>query len=838
MDNKLYKLMNWPDIEGIVYGESENPSELLGGHLCKEGFLIQAFRPDAVSLSVNVAGKAKSVAMEKVDEAGFFAVLIPSKKAVSYTFTMEDIRGKTSTFEDPYSFGTVTDERKLKAFAAGNEKNAAEIFGGRVTTVNKVKGVLFTVWAPNALGVSVKGEFNKWNGSTHQMNKIGNTGVFEIFIPGLSDGTEYLYEIRVKGQKSISKLDPYSRKITSGVAHYSVVEAKDDYQWKDGLWLQSRAQSDKKEPMSIYEIDVVAWAKLHRLNENIADVSASIIEYVKSKGFTHIELMPVFESFNPYTNGYTCAGYYAVGARYGTREELKAFVDACHGENIGVIFDWNCAYFGDDALGLNNFDGADCYGYLRPRLEKNPDWNVVTFAYEKGEVRSFLMSGLTMLLDEFHADGVRIDGVASMLYLDYGKAPSTWQPNMYGGNENLAAIDFIKSMNSYVKSRKDGVLTFAEESSGWAGVTDSNEGDNLGFSFKWNDGWRKDFLKFFGRDPLFRKGDYDSLTYGMLYNYGEDYCLALEHDNFKRENGAMVDMAAGAELSFKLADMRAAYGYLYTHPGAKLIAMGQDIGLDITWPVPDTAEFGEYSSADNIGMGKFITDLNALYKKENALHELDYDPAGFEWLENSNPNETVIAYARKDSKGKVLTVVINFTPVYRENYTVPVLTAGKYKEILNSNLKKYGGDGKVNSGYYLSETEKNEAGRVKLSINLPASGIVILQCTEYTDKELKEIAIRKKIEEEKRLADEKVKSAEQLVLKAKEELEAALENERQAKEAERKAKEAERQAKEAARAALAASEAAQKNAEEAKEEYRYIDEKLALELARINGKKV
>lgn len=773
MNKNLYGLMNWPEIEGIVYAECDKPKELLGAHVTSKGLLIQIMRPDAVAVKLHIEGRKTAINMEKVDEAGFFAALVSSKKKLSYTYSVEKVNGEVIEYSDPYAFENVTKADSYKAFLAGEEMNAAGIFGAHERIVNGVSGVLFTVWAPKALSVSVVGEFNKYDGRVHIMQRIDDTGVFELFIPGLEADCEYMYEIKKQGRGTVRKLDPVSRTINTIPVTASVVsdeKALGSYVWNDSAWmLKRKREAAKKTPVTVYEVSLDNWSK--------AEKKEYIVDYVKEQGYTHVCLLPVSEYLNEDMDGYSTIGYFAPSHRAGGCDGFKKLVDNFHNAGIGVIMDWNGAYFGTESKGLYDFDGADAYGYLKPSLEKHPDWDVVTFDYKKGAVRSFLMSSVLMWLNDYHIDGIRIDGVASMLYLDYGKQPGTWTPNIYGGNENLDAIEFIKTMNKCIAKRGDGCFTIAEESSGWFGVTAADNDDSLMFTYKQNSCWTKDFLEFMGTDPLFRKGEYDKLTYGMLYNYGEDFILSLNHDDFREK--AFVDMVSGSDEKTHLSDIKAALGFMYAHPGCKMFTAGQDAGIE-----------------------KFMAELNKFYVKNAAMYELDNDPEGFMWLENSNPDETVIAMQRMDSKGNKLVVAVNFTPVKREGYRLHVDVRGKYKEVLNSEWKKFGGDEKVNGQIIRSDNDGDDMEYI--DVTLPGLSVVIYNCEPYTQLELEEIAVLKRAAVAKQEAMKKAAEAERLELAAAEEAKRAVEARQQAEKACREALEAKeeavRKAEEAARA--------------------------------------
>lgn len=821
MGNGLYELMNWPDIEGIVYSECDRPKSLLGARLLKEGLLIQVFRPDAVSVDISVEGKKKIYHCEKVDEAGYFAVLIPVRKMPEYEIIVEKLNGSKEKYKDAYSFDNTYEDDDFKAFLAGTEKNADEILGSHVIEKDGVTGTLFTVWAPNAIRVSVVGEFNNFDGRIHQMERIGNCGVFELFIPGVGQGSLYRYEVKWNGSMIGDRIDPYSYRIVNNNEAFSVVTDKDNFEWEDKEFIESRAKQKASRPFSVCEINLSEWMEKIAGDKDNAALE-KLVRYVKQQGYTDVQFMPVAGCLNNTDNGYGTSAYYSVSPKIGSLYDYKRLVNEFHKEGIGVIIDWNGAYFGNDNTGLDYFDGTPLYGELRPSLELHPDIQVTTFAYEKGAVRSFLLSNIRMWIEDCHSDGIKIDSVASMIYLDYGKQPSTWKPNIYGGNENLEAIKFIKSLNAYV-GQYEGVITIAEESSGYGGVTKENGAESLGFDYKWDKNWTNDTLTFFEKDPLFRKGVYGKLTYAMLYHYTEKYMLTLSHDEFRKSGKGILDMASGNDSGAKLSDVRSLYAYMYMHPGAKLLTMGQDVGLP--YKSEEVKTVSEKESSLTKKMECFIKELNRFYKNNSALYDNDESDNGFEWLDNISADETVIAFLRRSSNGKELTVIANFTPVYRENFTIPVHRAGKYSEVFNTDKSIYGGENKVNSGYNNSEYAKDgkyDEYDSSLTVNLPPSSVVVFECQPYTDVEVEEIKIKDKAAIAKREAEEKA-------AKAKEYEELAANEAKLAQEAEKKAKEA-------LKAAVKAREDAKKKADEAILASRRIDEETKKELEMLRRK--
>lgn len=809
MNKKLYDLMNWPDIEGVVYSEYDKPKSLLGGHTCPEGFLIQVYRPDAVEVAVHIDGK-KPLLMEKVDEGGFFAALVSGKKKQKYTLTVENVKGRKENHLDPYSFGDFHADKDFKSFICGTCDEAWKVFGSRVCVVDGVEGTCFTVWAPDAARVSVVGTFNHWDGRLHMMEKISDDGIFELFIPGIAGGTEYNYEVKYHGGKTVTKLDPYARNISTEFT--SIVMEKTDATWTDQNWMKNRAKKqDTHAPISVYEVSLEAWANsMGMKGSNYRNLAESICAYVQKTAYTHVELLPVCEYKSSDMMGYGTVGYFAPTGRFGSGEDFKAFVEVFHKAGIGVLMDWNGAYFSDDSIGLSQFDGTELYGSLHPRLEKYPTWKVTTFAYEKPQVRSFLQSSIRLWLEEYHIDGIRIDGVASMMYLDYGKNPGEWTPNIYGGGENLAAEKFMHALSKQIHQKFHGVILIAEESSGWAGVTIGDEdldGDNsLGFDYKWDYNWKNDFLSFINFDPLFRKGVYGKLTFAMLYHYNESYMLELSHDEFTEDKCSFQDMMSGDELTAKLADMRTSYGFMYTHPGRKLLCMGQDIGLPCTWSVAGAMNQEIMEQKEYQQMMIYIRDLNRLYQKHPALYEQDDLSDGFEWIDSVSADETVLSYIRRDDDGRELLVVLNFTPVMRQDFRIGVIRPGKYKVVFNSDEIIYGGKGIIKSKVNLSEDVEKLGREESITVSLPASSMVVYEYEPYTDVELQEIAINKQARIAKEKAEREAEIARQLKEQAEAEAEAALEAERKAKEAAEAALKAQAEAEKKAAAAIKASQ--------------------------------
>lgn len=732
MNKKLYELMNWPEIEGIVYSDEAHPKRLLGQHAVKGGQLIQSFHPGAVKAYV-VERDGSRHKMEQVDEEGFFAALIPGKNPVDYTLLYEFEDKSVFETEDIYNYPSMLDEKQLKAFNAGNNGKAYELLGAHMTKVGNVKGVLFAVWAPYALRVSVVGDFNNWDGRKHQMELNDGTGVFELFIPGIEEGAIYKYELRIKGGAAVLKADPYAFAAQLRPDTASVVYNPKAYKWKDKNWMQERDKDKyKKKPMSVYELHAGSFKTPDDGREflNYRELAPAVIDYVRKMGYTHVELMPVMEHPFDGSWGYQVTGYYAPTARYGTPDDFKYFMDEMHKAGIGVILDWVPAHFPKDAFGLARFDGTCLYEHFDKRQGEHPDWGTLIYNFGRPEVADFLISNAVFWAKEYHADGIRMDAVASMLYLDYGKRDGEWVANMYGGNENLEAVDFLKKLSRTFDKQCRNSLLIAEESTAWPQVTGDVAEGSLGFDYKWNMGWMNDFLDFMSCDPLFRKGRYHELTFSMIYAYSEDFILTLSHDEVVHGKCSMLNKMPGASKKEKLANLRAAYGFMFTHPGKKLLFMGQDFGMENEWWEARQIDWELTGLEENRQLMNYVADLNSLYKSERALHELDYVPEGFEWINNISADECIVVYVRKSSENDMLLVVANFTPVQRDKYKIGVPHMGKYKEIFNSEDEKYGGGGAVNKRVIPSKKEECDGREDSIRLTVPPMGVTILRYTE------------------------------------------------------------------------------------------------------------
>ncbi len=801
MNNKLYKLMNWPKIEGIIYSEDDNPHEVLGPHVTGKSVLFQTFQPGALKVHI-ITGDGHRHKMEMVDESGYFACLLPGKIPDSYEYEVEDREANVVRVKDAYRYPIGLTENDIEKFNAGIHYTIYEKLGAHLMTVDGVSGVFFAVWAPNALRVSVVGDFNHWDGRIHQMRRNGAGGIFEIFIPDVKPGECYKFELKAKGGLTYLKADPYACGQQLRPETASIVRDT-SYKWKDKKWMRERSKlQQENSPISVYEMYLGSFKRDSDTNEylNYRELAPEIVKYVKEMGYTHVEFMPVMEHPLDASWGYQVIGYYAPTARYGTGEDFMYLVDTLHQAGIGVILDWVPAHFPRDTWGLAQFDGTCLYEHADPRQGSHPHWGTLIYNYGRPQVSNYLIANALYWVEKYHVDGIRMDAVASMLYLDYGKNDGEWVANIYGGHENLEAIEMLKHLNSIMKKRNPGVLMIAEESTAWPKITGDVEDDGLGFDLKWNMGFMNDYLGYISYDPYFRAHHHNELTFSMVYAYSEKFMLVFSHDEVVHGKSTLIGKMPGV-LEDKFANLRITYTYLMTHPGKKLLFMGQDIAEFREFDETRETEWALLAHAPHKGINQLVKDLNALYKEKPALHALDTSPEGFEWINCISNEKCMLSFLRKAGKEKdVLVVVVNFANVEQE-FTVGVPYEGKYKEILNTDDKRYGGQGRINedAAFVLEEESDGKPYSFKMtSAPLSAS---IFAYAPYTTEEKQQIEKKKamlaafaKAEAARQEAEE----AKEEALKAKEEAAKAL---ALAKEAEKKAKEAEKAVEEKEKAA-------------------------------------
>jgi len=741
MDKKLYRLMNWPEIEGIIYSEEDHPQNILGAHVAGNATCIQMFRPGAKSVQIqSLDGKKKSITMELVDEAGYFAALVPTKSMFPYKYVITFSDDSTMETYDAYNFKPQITKKDTDKFNSGIHYNVYDYLGAHPRVLDGVEGVSFAVWAPNAVRVSVVGDFNAWDGRIHQMQRLWDSGVFELFVPGAGVGDNYKFELKVKGGLTYLKADPYAFGAQLRPESASVVQNVDCFEWHDHEWIREREKtSNQEKPMSVYELHLGSFEKPTdgRTFYNYRELAPKIIKYVKEMGYTHIELMPVMEHPLDASWGYQVIGYYAPTSRYGTPEDFMAFMDELHGAGIGVILDWVPAHFPRDVYGLSSFDGTCLYEHMDPRKGFHPHWGTLIYNYARPEVSNYLIANALFWIERYHADGIRMDAVASMLYLDYGKQDGEWVANIYGGNENLEAIEFIKHLNSQIHKRGKGALSIAEESTAWPNITGKLNEDGLGFDYKWNMGWMNDYLDYIKFDPYFRSYHHGELTFSMIYAYSERFMLVLSHDEVVHGKASLIGKMPG-EILEKFNNLRLTYGYMMAHPGKKLLFMGQDIGEFDEWNEERSVEWNLLKYDSHKQLNRFMKDLNHFYQEQPALYELDDDCDGFEWINNISSNECVIVFLRKTKKeNETLLVVCNFANKCYENYKIGVPFAGKYKEVLNSNLEVYGGTGEHNPRVKRSAKEECDAREDSIRITVAPLSMSVFSCTVLDDSEVK-----------------------------------------------------------------------------------------------------
>ncbi len=647
----------------------------------------------AVVESVGVALVPADVPLLRVEGTDFFQGSLPAAALpVHYQLAWVDKSGVAQVSFDPYDFAEQLPEFDLHLFGQGKHWHIYEKLGAHLTSVDEVAGVLFAVWAPNAGRVSVVGVFNRWDGRCHPMRSRGDCGVWELFIPGLEAGCLYKFEILNRQSLQLAvKSDPYGQQFEFRPQTASIVVQEDTFVWQDEAWLAQRAARNwLHEPMSIYEVHLGSWQRDHLGNFlNYRALAVQLVAYVKQLGFTHIELLPITEHPLDASWGYQTTGYFAPTSRHGSPDEFRFFVDACHQQGIGVILDWVPAHFPKDAFALARFDGSALYEHEDPRKGEHRDWGTLIYNYGRNEVKNFLLASAMFWLESFHLDGLRVDAVASMLYLDYSRKAGDWLPNQYGGNENLEAIDFLRELNAVTHAQHPGTVMMAEESTAWPQVTRPTWTGGLGFSMKWNMGWMHDMLHYMQENPVHRQFHHDQLTFGLLYAFTENFCLPFSHDEVVHGKQALVNKMPGDEWQ-RFANLRLLYTLMFTYPGKKLLFMGCEFGQGTEWNVNQVLDWYVLEYAHHRGVQNLVKDLNQLYQAQPALYRHEFHHQGFEWIDCHDVQHSIISYRRKDGEDEVI-VILNFTPVVREHYRIGVPVAGVYKEIFNSDSVFYDG---------------------------------------------------------------------------------------------------------------------------------------------------
>lgn len=730
-DEVLYGI-TMEDINRLINIEHSDPHSILGAHYGridgKDGVIIRGFHPDAVKCEVLVG--SKRIQMEHAGPAGLFWIWLPGYELpLPHIFEFYFLDNTSWTNVPPYQFMPTLGEQDLHFVGEGKHYNLYDKLGAHERQLDGINGISFAVWAPNAKRVSVIGEFNNWDGRLYPMRSMGSSGIWELFIPGIGLETLYKYELKTSRDEIRIKSDPFAFYMELRPGTASIVWDINRFTWSDDNWLSIRSKRNPmSHPMNIYEVHLGSWMRVVQDNYRWAsyrELAGPLASHCKKYGFTHVELMPIMEHPFDASWGYQVTGYFAPTSRFGTPDDFKYFVNYLHSERIGVILDWVPAHFPKDDFSLRLFDGTALYEHEDPRKAEHKDWGTLIFNYGRNEVRNFLVSNALFWLDKYHIDGLRVDAVASMLYLDYSRNEGDWIPNRYGGNENLEAIEFVKEFNGAVYGRFPGCFTVAEESTAWKGVTTPTYLGGLGFGFKWDMGWMHDTLKYFSKDPIHRSFHQNDLTFSMMYAYSENFILPLSHDEVVYGKGSLLRKMPGDEWQ-KFANLRLLFAYMFTHPGKKLLMAGSELGTWNEWDHESCLENYLLDYAPHQKFSKFVQDIGALYLSDSSLWTWDCKPEGFSWIDCNDHFNSVISYLRKGPEGFLL-CVLNFTPVVRENYRVGVPADGDYVEVINSDSSFYGGSDVGNGGVIRTVPKPHHGYSQHLRLTIPPLGCLILK---------------------------------------------------------------------------------------------------------------
>jgi 1,4-alpha-glucan branching enzyme len=735
-------------IDALVVGRNADPFSLLGPHPVSGGWAIRFFLPWAAEASIALssgAAERPAVAMAKVVDAvklrpeGFFEASFLSSQTTapapgSYKIRFRTPHGEEFEVYDTYAFPYSISEFDLYLMGEGRHYDTYEKLGAHVVTHEGVVGVHFAVWAPSARRVSVVGDFNRWDGRVDVMRPRGSSGIWELFVPELREGAIYKYEIiGPTGAMLPLKADPYGFRSELRPNTGSVVARLDTHTWRDAEWMNRR--STKKwldAAISIYEVHLGSWRRIPEQKNrwlNYRELGDQLIPYVKELGYTHIELLPIMEHPFDGSWGYQTIGYYAATSRFGTPADFMEFIDRCHQADLGVLLDWTPAHFPRDTHGLAQFDGTHLYEHSDPRQGSHPDWGTLVYNYGRNEVRNYLISNALFWLDKYHIDGLRVDAVASMLYLDYSRKSGEWVPNKFGGRENLEAIDFLKRLNEVAHGRFPGVLTIAEESTSWPSVSRPTYLGGLGFSLKWNMGWMNDTLKYFSADPIHRKYEHNKLTFSLIYAFTENFLLPFSHDEVVHGKNSLLHKMPG-DLWQQFANLRLLYSYQYAHPGKKLLFMGQEFAQRHEWTEAKSLDWHLLQWDSHRGIQHLVSDLNHLYAAEPALHQVDFDWPGFEWIDANDGDNSILSFIRRGRRpGDFIVVVINATPVVRRGYRIGVPEPGAYREVFNSDAERYGGSNVGNAGQVHAAEPQHMGRPFSLELVLPPLAAIYLKWT-------------------------------------------------------------------------------------------------------------
>ncbi len=728
-------------LQSLLAARNADPFGILGPHPFEtpqgRRWVVRFFQPRAAEGQVLTGKDTNPIPARKLRPEGFFEALLPGTSEIapapsSYSIRFRTEHGEVTVGHDPYAFPFMLTEFDLYLMGEGRHYDTYEKLGAHLKTVDGVTGVHFAVWAPSARRVSVVGDFNHWDGRVHPMRARGSSGIWELFVPDVGECTIYKFEIvGPRGTVLPLKADPYAFCAELRPNTGSVVARLDKHQWNDADWITQRGQRNwLDQPITVYEVHLGSWRRIPEDRNrwlSYRELGDQLIAYVKELGYTHIELLPIME--HPYDGswGYQTLGYFAATSRYGTPTEFMEFVDRCHQAGIGVFLDWTPAHFPRDTHGLSLFDGTHLYEHSDPRQGSHPDWGTLVYNYGRNEVQNYLISNALFWLDKYHIDGLRVDAVASMLYLDYSRKHDEWIPNRYGGRENLEAIDFIKRLNEVAHLRFPGVLTIAEESTSWPSVSRPTYLGGLGFSLKWNMGWMNDTLKYFSKEPVHRKYEHNKLTFSLLYAFSENFMLPFSHDEVVHGKNSLLHKMPG-DMWQQFANLRLLYAYQYAHPGKKLLFMGQEFAQRDEWTEARSLDWHLLLFDSHRGIQRLINDLNKLVQAEPALHEVDFEWQGFEWLDANDADNSVYSFIRRGrNSDDIVIAILNATPVVRYGYRIGVPRPGHYEEILNTDSSTYGGGNVGNLGG-MNASEHSCQGRVhSLALTIPPLAVVFLK---------------------------------------------------------------------------------------------------------------
>ena len=720
-------------VEALWQARNGDPFAVLGVHAWDGRKVVRVFRPDAIGVKITVrtahAGEVEESVLEMgCTHEGVFEVLLHESPAyLTYTLEIALKTGGTLQTADPYSFQRLLSGFDAHLFSEGQHWKLYDRLGAHCETVEGIRGCVFRVWAPNARRVSVVGDFNQWDGRIHPMKKLLECGVWELFLPEIGEGAHYKFEVLNVWGHVVLKSDPFAFFSQNGLQTASLVFALNQFQWSDEVWMTERRQKEwHRSPVSIYEVHLASWQR--QLEDGgraltYRELAQSLIPYVKEMGYTHVELLPVAEHPFEGSWGYQVTGFFAPTSRHGNPDDFRYFINTAHQAGIGVILDWVPGHFPKDLHGLAAFDGTRLYEHADPRQGEHNDWGTLIFNYGRNEVRNFLIANALFWLEQYHIDGLRVDAVASMLYLDYSRKAGEWVPNCHGGRENLEAIHFLKRFNEVCYQRFPGIMTIAEESTAWPGVSRPSHLGGLGFGFKWNMGWMHDFLRYMSRAPVHRKYHQGEITFSLLYAFHEHFVLVFSHDEVVHGKGSMLAKMPGDPWQ-KFANLRMLYAWMYAHPGKKLLFMGGEFGQWGEWNHNTSLDWHLLGSPLHDGLRRLVQHLNWLYQNEPALYELDDSYAGFEWLDFRDADNSVVAFQRKSAAGDVLVFVVNATPVLRRDYRIGVSEPGFYQEILNTDAEIYGGSNKGNYGGAWAQGQSWQGRPHSLVLQLPPLAVI------------------------------------------------------------------------------------------------------------------